>query len=99
MFQTMPVRHARKIVYASCKGNHCAYSRECPRCKLEQRVEQVRVQNKLSFTEARKLVEMPTPTAVGNSYVVVSAPKLSTKNVVINTELTWHFDDEKKKIV
>ena len=80
----------------NCKGAHCAYSRECPRWKLEKRVQQVMVQNKLSFIESRKLVEMATPTVVDKSYAAAAAaPKRATKSVAVNTELTWPVDDSK----
>ena len=84
----------KDTVCANCKGNYCAYSRECPQWKLKTKlVQQVRVQNRVSFTEARTLVEMATPAVVGKSYAAVAAPKLSTKSVAVNTELTWHFDE------
>ena len=53
------------VVCINCKGNHCAYSRECPQWKLEKQVQQVRVQNRLSYPEARKLVETAAPKVVG----------------------------------
>ena len=56
------------------------------------------VQNKLSFIEVRKLVEMATPTEVDKSYAAAaSAPKRATKSVAVNTELTWPVDDSKYK--
>ena len=84
------------VVCINCKGNHCAYSRECPRWKLEKQVQQVQVQNRLSFPEARKLVETAAPKVVGKTYAAVAAaPKPITKSVAVNTELTWHSDDAK----
>ena len=54
------------------------------------------VQNKLSFIEARNLVEMATPTVVEKSYAAAAAaPKRATKSVAVNTELTWPVDDSK----
>ena len=56
------------------------------------------MQNKLSFIEARKLVEMATPTVVDKSYAAAAAaPKRATKCVAVNTELTWPVDDSKYK--
>ena len=44
------------------------------------------VQNKLSFIEARRLVEMATPTVVDKSYAAAAAaPKRATKSVAVNT--------------
>ena len=74
----------------NCKG---------PRWKLEKRVQQVMVQNKLSFIEARKLVEMATPTVVDKSYAAAAAaPKRATKSVAVNTELTWPVDSKYKTL-
>ena len=54
------------------------------------------MQNKLSFIEVRKLVEMATPTEVDKSYAAAAAaPKRATKSVAVNTELTWPVDDSK----
>ena len=55
----------------------------------------VRVHNRLSFPEARKLVEMAAPTVADKSYAAAAAPKRATKSVAINTELTWHFSEAK----
>ena len=83
------------VIYINCKGTHCAYSRVCPQWELTKRqLQQVRVQNRLSFPEARKLVETSTPKEVGKTYAAVAAgPKPITKGVAVNTELTWHSDD------
>ena len=84
------------VVCINCKSNHCTYSRECPQWKLEKQVQQVRVQNWLSFPEARKLVETAAPKVVGKTYAAVAAaPKPITKSVAVNTELTQHSDDAK----
>ena len=57
------------------------------------------MQNKLSFIEARKLVEMATPTVVDKSYAAAAAaPKRATKSVAVNTELTWPVDSKYKKL-
>ena len=75
---------------------HCVYWRECPQWKLEKQVQQVRVQNRLSFPEARKLIETATPKVVGKTYAAVApAPKSITKRAVVNTERAWYSDDAK----
>ena len=52
--------------------------------------------NRLSFPEARKLVETAAPKVVGKTYAAVAAtPKPITKSIAVNTELTWHSDDAK----
>ena len=84
-------------ICTNLKGNHCSYSRECPRWTFEKQVQQVRVHNRLSFPEARKLVEMAARTVADKSYAAAAAPKRATKSVAINTELTWHFSEAKYK--
>ena len=56
-------------------------------------VQQVVVQNKLLFTEAKKLVDMAAPTMVDKSCAAV--PKVATK-MFIDTDLTWHVDVSKR---
>ena len=68
----------KDIICANCKGNHCTYSRECPWWKFEKQVQQVRVHNRLSFPEARKLVEMAAPTVADKSYAAAASPKSAT---------------------
>ena len=45
------------IKCANCGGNHTAYSRNCPRWKTEKEIQRVRTERKISFPEARKIVE------------------------------------------
>ena len=78
------------MVCINCKGNHFAYSRECPRWKFEKQVQHIKVNKNLSFTEARKFVENTAPVAVGISYAAVA--KVSTTSTSVQTDLTWPND-------
>ena len=81
----------------NCKGHHFAFSRECPRWKVEKQVQQVKVEKHLSFYEARKLVETSTPVAASKSYA--AAVKVSTTSIATQTDLTWpNAEDKFKKI-
>ena len=74
-----------------------AFSRECPRWKVEKQVQQVKVEKHLSFYEARKLVETSTPVAASKSYA--AAVKVSTTSIATQTDLTWpNAEDTFKKI-
>ncbi|XP_041357625.1 uncharacterized protein LOC121374586 [Gigantopelta aegis] len=85
------------IACTNCKGKHFAYSRECPKWKVEKEVQHVKVEKHLSFTEARKVVEASTPSAAGKSYA--AAAKVSTTSIAIQTDLTWpNGEDKFKKI-
>ena len=56
-------------------------------------VQQVKVERKLSFTEARQLVESSSPTV---KYKVYDASvKVCTSNIAIPTDLTWSNGEEK----
>ena len=61
-------------------------------------MQQLRVQNRLSFPDARNRVDIAASKVVGKTYVAVAtAPKPIAKSVAINIELTWHSDDAKYK--
>ncbi|XP_041374216.1 probable G-protein coupled receptor 139 [Gigantopelta aegis] len=45
--------------------------------------------------DGRRLVETATPTVADKSYA--AAAKVATKSVVVNTDLTWHCDEDKYK--
>ena len=45
------------IKCANCGGNHTAYSRDCPRWKTEKEIQRIQTERKISFPEARKIVE------------------------------------------
>ena len=79
----------------NCGGKHFAYSRECPKWKLEKMVQQVKVERNLSFTEARKVVESSSPAVNDKSYA--AAVKMSTSNIAIQTDLTWSNGEDKYK--
>ena len=81
----------------NCKGQHFAYSRECPKWKLEKQVQQVKVVKHLSYPDARKFVETVTPVAAGKSYA--AAVKASTKSIQVQTDLTWPINEIKFKKV
>ncbi|XP_041376689.1 uncharacterized protein LOC121389145 [Gigantopelta aegis] len=87
----------KDLVCTNCKGDHFAYSRECPMWKKEKKVQEVRVEKRLTFADARKLVERFQPARVAASYAVAAAVKVSTRSISVNTDLTWQCDDAKYK--
>ena len=98
VFQTMIARHAQKIQSVPTARETTVHTRESVHGgNLKKQLQQVRVHNRLSFPEARKLVEMAAPTVADKSYAAAATPKRATKSVVINTELTWHFSEAKYK--
>ena len=95
VFQTMIARHAQKIPSVPTARETTVHTRESVHGgNLKNRFNRLGVHNRLSFPEARKLVEMAAPT-VADKYAAAAAPKRATKSVAINTELTWHFSEAK----
>ena len=45
------------IKCVNCNGEHTAYSKNCPRWIIEKEIQRVRTERKISFPEARKIVE------------------------------------------
>ena len=80
-----------KTKCCNCDGDHPAFSRECPQWTREKEIQHVRVSNKISFPEARKIVEARTPTA-GQSYAAVAKvvqSKPSMVSIACQTDITW----------
>ena len=46
-----------KAKCSNCNGNHPAFSKDCPRWITEKEIQRVRTEQKISFPEARKIVE------------------------------------------
>ena len=46
-----------EIKCANCNAKHTAYSKDCPRWIKEKEIQRVRTEQKISFPEARKIVE------------------------------------------
>ncbi|KFM64484.1 hypothetical protein X975_15444, partial [Stegodyphus mimosarum] len=41
----------------NCKGEHTAFSRSCPKWNLEKKIQTTKVNNNISYAEARRLVQ------------------------------------------
>ncbi|GFW17456.1 uncharacterized protein TNCV_1393011 [Trichonephila clavipes] len=51
----------------NCKGDHSSFSRACPTWLLEKEITALKIKNKISYPEARRVVSSRTPVA-GKSY-------------------------------
>ena len=72
----------------NCKGSHPTYSRNCPKFKIEKEVVRIKFTQKITFPEARKLVESKEPTYAN----ILTKQRESKKSYVTTgtqTELTW----------
>ena len=71
----------------NCKGSHPSFSRDCPQWQHEREIQRVRVTQKVSFPEARRLVTAGTGCPAGGSYASVVRAK-KTVTVACQTELS-----------
>ncbi|GFT26337.1 uncharacterized protein TNCV_263841 [Trichonephila clavipes] len=56
----------------NCKGDHSSFSRSCPTRILEKEITAVKIKNKLSYPEARRVVSSRTPVS-GKSYAAATS--------------------------
>jgi len=77
----------------NCKGDHPASSKTCPKWKFEQKVQQIRSEQNISFIDARKLALGQSSSKPTMSTVVLSGMRPSTsvssRSVEVQTDLTW----------
>ncbi|GFW67631.1 uncharacterized protein TNCV_3393021 [Trichonephila clavipes] len=67
----------------NCKGDHSSFSRSCPTWILEKEITAVKIKNKLSYPEARRVVSLRTPVS-GKSYA--SAANKTFKTIAIQVD-------------
>ncbi|GFX46008.1 CCHC-type domain-containing protein [Trichonephila clavipes] len=67
----------------NCKGDHPAYSRSCPTWIIEKEITSVKIKEKVSYPEARRVVLSRTPVS-GKSYA--SATRKSTSDKCIQCD-------------
>ncbi|GFT26353.1 uncharacterized protein TNCV_263981 [Trichonephila clavipes] len=73
----------RKEQCLNCKGEHPAYSRSCPTWITEKEITAVKIKEKISYPEARRVVLSRTPVS-GKSYA--SATRKSTSDKCIQCD-------------
>ena len=80
----------------NCKENHPSYAKSCPKWKIEKEIQTVRVNQNLSYQEARRLVETRTP-QTGLSYAAASASKITKtihpvmRSIAIQTDTPYQI--------
>ena len=67
----------------NCEGKHPSFSKDCPQWKLEAQIQRVRVERKIPFVEAKRLV---TGFTASTSYAAAVQKKVECG---CQTELTW----------
>ena len=81
-------------ICSNCSGPHASSSRDCPVWQREKEIQRIRVEKRISFPEARQLIEGRSSSAVPvnanqKSYSSVVATRTQTKNIECQTDLTF----------
>ena len=80
---------------SNCNGPHASSAKDCPVWQKEKEIQRVRAEKRVSFPEARQLVEARKPTVVsgGKTYAVAASTKRESRSVQCQASLTWVFSD------
>ena len=79
---------------SNCDGPHASSAKDCPVWQ-EKEIQRVRVEKRISFPEARQLVEAKMPTVIsgGKTYAAAATTRRESKSVQCQTLLTWVFSE------
>ena len=80
---------------SNCNGPHAPSAKNCPVWQKEKEIQRVRVEKRISFPEARQLVEAKMPTVItgGKTYAAAASTRRESKSVQCPTSLTWVCSD------
>ena len=80
---------------SNSNGPHASSAKDCPVWQKEKEIQRVRVEKRISFPEARQLVEAKMPTVIigGKTYAAAASTRRESKSVQCQTSLTWVFSD------
>ena len=80
---------------SNCNGPHASSAKDCPVWQKEKETQRVRVEKRISFPEARQLVEAKMPTVItgGGTYAAAASTRRESRSVQCQTLLTWVFSD------
>ena len=78
---------------SNCNGPDASSAKDCPIWQKEKEIQRVRVEKRVSFPEARQLVEarMPTVVSGGKTYAAAASTRRESKSVQCQTSLTCVF--------
>lgn len=80
----------------NCLGDHAASSKNCPIWHKEKEIQKIKHTRKMSYPEARKIVEALPAFCLKKPYSVAVTPK--TQSISCQTDLTWLFKDKPQTI-
>jgi hypothetical protein len=70
----------------NCKGNHPAYSKDCPEWKRQRDITCLKFTKNISFAEAKQMFEASSTSSKQKTY---AATVKSTNTISIQTDYTW----------
>ena len=75
---------------SNCNGPHASWAKDCPVWQKEKEIQRIRVEKRISFAEARQLVEAKMPTVItgGKTYTAAASTRRESKSVECQTSLT-----------
>ena len=81
---------------SNCNGPQASSAKDCPVWQKEKEVQHVRVEKRISFLEARQLVEAKMPTVItgGKTYAAAATTRRDSKSVECQTSLTFFSSSE-----
>ena len=89
---------------SNCSGPHASSSKDCPVWLKEKEIQRIRVEKRISFPEARRVIEAKSPTVVSAKVTyatMLSKPsnRSQTASVSCQTDLTWVTTPHPKPVV
>ena len=80
---------------SDCNGPHASSAKDSPVWQKEKGIQRVHVEKRISFPEARQLVEarMPTVVSGGKTYTAAASTKRESRSVQCQTLLIWVFSE------
>ena len=89
------VRCEGPTLCSNCNCPHASSAEDCLVWQKEKEIQRVRVEKRISFPEARQLVEamMPTVVSGGKSYAAAASTRRESKSVECQASLTWVFSN------
>ena len=80
---------------SNCNGPHASSAKDCPIWQKWKEIQRVRVEKRISFPEAKQLVEAKMPTVIsgGKTYAAAASTRRESKSIECQTALTWGFSE------
>ena len=80
---------------SNCNSPHASSAKDCPVWQKEKEIQRVRVEKRISFPEARQLVEAKMSTVISGckTYAAAASTRRESRSVKCQTSLTWVFSE------